>query len=137
MIQKLKKSNAGFTLVELIVVIAILGILTAVLVPQYIQYIEKSRVAADNNMAATLLSEVQNGIVIAGESNITYTDGTIKVSAGSCVDSAAAAGIGVKVLAGSDPNWATARVKNTKGTPGLVYTITYSSTGATGAWGAT
>lgn len=39
----MKKNRKGFTLVELIVVVAILGVLMAVLVPQYIQYIEKSR----------------------------------------------------------------------------------------------
>ncbi len=38
-----KTKNGGFTLVELIVVIAILGVLMAVLVPQYIQYIGKAR----------------------------------------------------------------------------------------------
>ena len=52
MIQKLKKNNAGFTLVELIVVIAILGVLMAVLVPQYIQYVEKSRLGVDNSYIA-------------------------------------------------------------------------------------
>ena len=40
MLQNIKKDNKGFTLVELIVVIAILGVLMAVLVPQYIRYVE-------------------------------------------------------------------------------------------------
>lgn len=52
MIQKLKKSNAGFTLVELIVVIAILGVLAAVLVPQYLTYVEKARVGVDEAYVA-------------------------------------------------------------------------------------
>ncbi len=43
MIKNLKINRKGFTLVELIVVIAILGVLMAVLVPQYIRYVEKSR----------------------------------------------------------------------------------------------
>lgn len=47
MIQKLKKSNAGFTLVELIVVIAILGVLATVLVPQYISYVNKAKAGSD------------------------------------------------------------------------------------------
>lgn len=38
-----REQNSGFTLIELIVVIAILGILVAVLVPSYIKYVERSR----------------------------------------------------------------------------------------------
>ncbi len=41
------KNNKGFSLVELIIVIAIMAILVGVIAPQLILYIEKSRVAAD------------------------------------------------------------------------------------------
>ena len=54
--KQMTKNNKGFTLVELIVVIAILGVLAAVLVPQYIQYVEKSRQSTD----AATLSELQH-----------------------------------------------------------------------------
>lgn len=39
----MKINKKGFTLVELIVVVVILGVLMAVLVPQYIQYVERAR----------------------------------------------------------------------------------------------
>ena len=72
MIQKLKKSNAGFTLVELIVVIAILGVLAAVLVPQYIQYVDKAKISADKNACATVEQAI--GVLMA--------DGTITGATG-------------------------------------------------------
>jgi len=43
----MKKNNKGFSLVELIIVIAIMAVLVAVLAPQYIKYVEKSRVSKD------------------------------------------------------------------------------------------
>ena len=42
-----RKSNRGFSLVELIIVIAIMAILTALLAPQFLKYVERAREARD------------------------------------------------------------------------------------------
>lgn len=44
---EIKQNRNGFTLIELIVAIAILGVLVALSVPSFISYIEKSREASD------------------------------------------------------------------------------------------
>ena len=45
--RKFMKNNKGFSLVELIIVIAIMAVLVAVLAPQYTKYVEKSRESTD------------------------------------------------------------------------------------------
>lgn len=54
-------ANKGFSLVELIVVVAIMAVLIGILAPQYLRYVEKSRLQKDNSAIA----EVANAIKIA------------------------------------------------------------------------
>lgn len=56
---KKEMNNKGFSLVELIIVIAIMVILVAVLAPQYLRYVERSRVAADTQTLVAYINAMQ------------------------------------------------------------------------------
>lgn len=55
------KDNRGFSLVELIIVVAIMAVLMVVLAPAMLRYVEKTRVQTDE----TAVSEVARALMIA------------------------------------------------------------------------
>ena len=60
--KKSKESVQGFTLVELIIIVAILGGLVAILAPAYTKYIEKSREATDLANAKSAYNELMMNV---------------------------------------------------------------------------
>ena len=63
-----KLNNKGFSLVELIIVIAIMAVLIVVLAPQYLRYVERSRNSTDRSNADSIESAL---MVWGSETDVT------------------------------------------------------------------
>ncbi len=81
-----KLNNKGFSLVELIIVIAIMAVLIGVLAPQYLKYVDKSRKSADLDTVDSMISAIE---IYSSDPDYAVVTGTLTCVAGKVTPSGA------------------------------------------------
>lgn len=122
------KNNKGFSLVELIVVIAIMAVLVGVLAPTLLRYVEKSRKQKDESA----IGEVINAVTIALADETVATsinaDTTVIVANGSITGGTTAL---LPEVTASVPASSVRLTSNAHKSQQYSIVITYSATGLT------
>ena len=78
MLKKLTKKNEGFTLAELLIVVAIIAVLTAIAIPVFTSQLEKSREATDMSNIRAAYAEVMAEYLANGADKAYYAEVGLK-----------------------------------------------------------
>lgn len=80
------KKQRGFTLIELMIVVAVIGVLSAIAIPQYQNYVKKGALGAALASASALKTNVEDKIATTGAfpggTSAAFNIGTINLNAG-------------------------------------------------------
>jgi type IV pilus assembly protein PilA len=103
----MKNSQRGFTLIELMIVVAIVGILASVAIPAYQRYLVRAQVSEGLNMTGPLQIAVAEYNMDTGAYPVDNADAALQAPAnykGKYVDSISVAGPVISVRYGPDAN---------------------------------
>lgn len=79
---KKEMNNKGFSLVELIIVIAIMAILVGVLAPQFMKYLESSRQSTDIDSIAAYKTAIETTVIDSAAGDGSIASGSITITGG-------------------------------------------------------
>ena len=74
MLQKLRNNKEGFTLIELMIVIAIIGILAAIAIPNFIAYRDKAYCSAAETDVQTVMGAIADYFADPNHTAVTQGD---------------------------------------------------------------